>query len=199
MTASIDPKKVSHKEAKIAENPGEDYERYKITEDGVSPLAFPGTSEAMVKTSSYEHIEAGYTTEDPEEIVEMQDKRMRKSESIAEDVLERDPVNSYGEEDAKNMVLTWGSTKGAILDAMKSTNQPIKLVQPVYLKPFPSEEILEQMNSADKVACVETNATGQLADLVRKETLSTVDEKILKYDMRPFNPPDLAERLEEVF
>lgn len=199
MTAEIDSAAVEPEGAKIAEDPGEDYRRYEFTEDGVSPIAFPGSTGAMVKTSSYEHDPNGYTTEKPEEITAMQDKRKRKLEGIEEDVLSRDPVNVYGDEGADNLVLAWGSTKGAVIEAMKLMEESVKLVQPIYLKPFPTEVVLGHIESAEKVVCVETNATGQLADLIRKETLNEVDEKILKYDARPFNPPDLAERLEEVF
>ena len=153
----------------------------------------------MVKATSYEHIEFGWTTEEPDEIVEMQDKRMRKWDGIKSDILNRNPVIVYGDEDADNVILGWGSTKGAIVEAIEMVDIPIKFVQPIYLKPFPSEEVSKYMKDAEKVVAVENNATGQLADLVRKETLMAVDEKVLKYDSRPFNPPDLAERLEEVF
>lgn len=199
MSSEIDFDSVSPEEGKIVENPGEDYERYEITEDGVSPLAFPGSPDALVQNNSYEHTELGYTTEEPEEIVEMQDKRNKKWETIEEDVLERNPVKVYGDENAENLILAWGSTKGAVLEAMKSLNFPVKFVQPIYLKPFPREEIKTHLENSSKTVCVETNSTGQLAKLVRKETLSTVDEKVLKYDMRPFNPLELAESLEEVF
>lgn len=199
MSANIDPDRVIPEKAKIAESPGSNYERYKITEDGVSPLAFPGTPEAVVKTSSYEHVEFGYTTEEPEEIIEMQDKRARKWNSIKKEILQGDLFNVYGDEEADNLILAWGSTKGAVLEAIKLLDKPTKFIQPTYLKPFPADEISERMKDADRVICVEANATGQLAELIRKETLSEVDEKILKYDMRPFNPPDLAERLKAVF
>lgn len=198
-TSAIDPVAVSPEEPKLAEETGEDYERYEITEDGISPLAFPGETDTMVKATSYEHIEAGYTTEDPEEVVEMQDKRKRKSETIEEEIMDRNPVKVYGDEDSDNMIIGWGSTKGAILDAMDLVDVSAKFVQPIYLEPFPAEEILEHMQSADKVVCVEANATGQLADVIREQTLTEVDEKVLKYDMRPFNPLDLSDKLEGLF
>ncbi len=199
MTAEIEPEKVDIEEAKLAENPGEDYERYEFTDDGVSPLAFPGEEDAVVKTTSYEHVEFGYTTEEPEEVVEMQDKRLRKWDTIVSDVADRDPVKVHGDVDAENVVLGWGSTKGAILEAIEMVDIPIKFVQPIYLKPFPSGEVSSQLEGAGTVVAVENNATGQLAELLRKEALMAVDDKVLKYDARPFNPPDLAERLEEVF
>ncbi|MFW5912375.1 MAG: 2-oxoacid:acceptor oxidoreductase subunit alpha [Candidatus Hadarchaeota archaeon] len=199
MTSAIDPQEVSPEEPKLADEAGEEYKRYKITEDGVSPLSFPGEEDKMIKATSYEHIESGYTTEDPDEVENMQDKRSRKYISIREEVMKRDPVKVHGDESSNNLILAWGSTKGAVLDAMDLMDISVKFVQPIYLEPFPSDEVLQEMDSADKTVCVETNATGQLAEVVKKETLRDVDEKILKYDMRPFNPLDLSKKLEEVF
>lgn len=199
MSIEIDFDGVSPEAEKRAESPGEDYKRYRFTEDGISPLARPGTSDATVKVTSYEHDEYGYTTEDPEEVVAMQDKRKRKWEGIEEDVKNRTPLKVHGEDDSKDLILAWGSTKGAVLEAMKILDFPVKFVQPIYLKPFPSEKVAGHIEGAERTICVEANSTGQLADLIREEVLEDVDERILKYDMRPFDPPELAERLREAF
>lgn len=196
MTTELEPDKISPEEAKIEENPDSDYQRYEFTEDGVSPLAFPGSPETVVKTTSYEHVEFGYTTEDPSEIEAMQDKRKRKYDSIEKDVTDRNPLKIYGDENSDKLILGWGSTKGAILEAMELIEQPTKFIQPIYLKPFPADKVKNQMEKSAKTICVENNAMGQLARLIREETLKKVDEKILKYDARPFNPPDLAKKLE---
>lgn len=199
MSAEIDFDSVSSEEGKVVDNPGEEYQRYEFTDEGVSPLAFPGTEDALVQSSSYEHDESGFTTEEPEEIEDMQDKRKRKWKGIKEDVFDMAPVNVYGDEDAENVVLAWGSTKGTLLEALKHLDIPIKFVQPVYLKPFPRDEVLKHIEDSEKIVCVEVNSTGQLSSLIRKELLLSVDDKVLKYDSRPFNPLDLAEELREVF
>lgn len=199
MTSEIDYDEVSIEEPKIAEDPGEDYERYEITEDGISPLHFPGLTDSLVQATSYEHLESGYTTEDPDRIVEMQEKRKQKWNVIKDEVLEKDTVNVFGDKDSENIVLVWGSTKGTVKEALKHLDENVKVVQPIYLKPFPREEVSKHLENAEKVITVEANATGQLAELLRKELLTEVDDKILKYDMRPFNPIKLSEKLEEVF
>lgn len=58
-----------------------DYRRYAQTEDGVSPLTFPGGG-AVVKANSYEHDEFGITTEDADLIARAQEKRLRKAGSL---------------------------------------------------------------------------------------------------------------------
>ena len=79
MTCSIDYDSVYIDKGKIAENTNENYGRYEYSEDGISPLAFPGTPNTIVKVTSYEHDEEGITTEETEEI-----KRMIEKEAIVE-------------------------------------------------------------------------------------------------------------------
>ena len=66
MTCAPDYYYVYVDRGKIAENPNESYKRYQFTEDGVSPLAFPGTPNSIVKITSYEHDEEGIGTEESE-------------------------------------------------------------------------------------------------------------------------------------
>ncbi len=58
------------------------YRRYALTSDGVSPLTYPGLSEARVEVDSDEHTEDGKITEDLDLRVRMVDKRLRKMDGI---------------------------------------------------------------------------------------------------------------------
>jgi 2-oxoglutarate ferredoxin oxidoreductase subunit alpha len=57
------------------------YLRYKITDSGVSPRLLPGLSKALVVADSDEHTEDGHITEDLVAAQNMNDKRMRKTDS----------------------------------------------------------------------------------------------------------------------
>ncbi|HMK15474.1 MAG TPA: 2-oxoacid:acceptor oxidoreductase family protein, partial [Methanomicrobiales archaeon] len=72
------------------------YRRYAITDSGVSPLAFPGTKGAVVKANSYAHGEDGITTEEPETVVRMQEKILRKGEGLARDLAGMPAVTAWG-------------------------------------------------------------------------------------------------------
>lgn len=192
-TSFINENKVNFEYAKLNEDKDEDYKRYSFTEDGVSHLAFPGAPGLVVKSNSYEHDEQGYTTEKPDEIASMQEKRLRKSDSIKREIKGMKPVNTYGDEDADVAIVAWGSTKGAVLDALNLLDKSIKFVQPVYLKPFPEIQIKEELAGVSRIICVEVNSTGQLANLLKDKTGIEVNEKILKYDARPFDPLALTE------
>lgn len=196
-TTSINESNVSKEEVKMA-NGGSGYKRYELTEDGISPLTFPGTPGAVVKVNSYEHDSNGYATEQPELINKMQEKRLKKYAQIVADLRSRETVKIYGEKDADNLIVSWGSTKGAVLEAMKVLKQKFKFLHVIYLKPFPVWEVEKHVDKAKNVISVECNSSGQFASLLREETGFLVNKKILKYDSRPFDPENLANRIEEV-
>lgn len=187
-TFSFEKPKVEKREAKLWDGKGE-YKRYKITDNGISPLAFPGQT-TTVKGSSYEHDEKGITIEEKTKLInKMQEKRLRKMEELKKELKNKETVKTYGKEDSKVVLLTWGSTKGACIEVAQELG--LKVVQPLYLEPMPEEEIKKEIKDK-KVIAVEVNATGQLADILG------IKEKVLKYDGRPFTPEELKEKIEEI-
>lgn len=172
-----------------------EYKRYKITRNGVSPLAFPGNKKAVVKGTSYEHDEAGITMEDGPTSVVMTDKRLIKESFLGKDLEKLEPIKVFGNKKSKVAVLCWGSTTGVAKEAAKELG--IKVVQPIVLNPFPFKSISKALVGVDNLIDVETNATAQLADLVSKFGIN-VNNIILKYDGRPFNVDELIKSLEEL-
>ncbi len=166
------------------------YNRY--DGENISPLAFPG-GEAVVKVSGYEHDKKGIATEDAEKIKEMHKKRLRKYEKLKEELRNVKQVKTYNE--GSVAVVFWGSTKGAVLEAIKGME--VKAIQPIILQPFPEEQMKEALSGAEKIICVENNATGQLAKLMRAHGIE-VEEKVLKYDGRPFTVEELQERIKDI-
>lgn len=195
MNVKLNENEVKYEKEKIAE-PSKDYKRYKFTNDGISPLSFPG-SKSIVKVTSYEHDEFGITTEEPEQIKKMQEKRFMKIKAMIDDLKKRKTVDVYGK--GKDLVITWGSSKGAVIDAVNMLDKDVKVLSIIYLEPFPTWEVLPLIKEARKVVCVEGNITGQLAGLVREKTGFEIKDKILRYDSRPFDPIELANDLKKVF
>ena len=195
MNVKLIENEVMYEREKIAKT-SENYKRYKFTDDGISPLSFPG-SKSIVKSSSYEHDEFGITTEEPEKVKKMQEKRFLKTKAITEDLKKRKTAELYG--NSKDLVVTWGSSKGAVLDAVDMMKRDIAVLNIIYLEPFPTWEVLPIIKKARKVVCVEGNFTGQLAGLITEKTGFEIKEKILKYDSRPFDPVELANGLRKCF
>lgn len=170
----------------------EDYKSYKITENGISPRSVPGAIPFAVRATSYEHDEEGITTEDPHMIEKMVEKRLRKWESLSVAVKNLEPVSVYGEGD--KAIVSWGSTKGVIFDTLKRL-EGWKFVKINILAPFPSEEVLKELDDAKRVVVIENSATGQLSKLLAMKTGLITDDKILRYDARPFTVDYIFRRL----
>jgi 2-oxoglutarate ferredoxin oxidoreductase subunit alpha len=178
----------------------EKYERHKLTSNGISPRAMPGTKGAIVRTNADEHNELGYTTEDPTVTTQMADKRFKKLEALTKGLENIETIKFYGPEQAEATILAWGSTKGPIREAMKLLNKEgpkINYLQIIYLTPFPVNKVQKILKTAKKTIVIENNKTSQLTSLIREHLLITVDHQILKYDGRPFNPEALTQKIKE--
>jgi len=180
-------------EEPILWNKKEEYKRYKITKNGISPLAFPGEKKTVVKSTSYEHDEFGITVES-EEAVKMQGKRLRKYETMKKEVEKLPTVKVYGNKNSKIALISFGISKGAAKEVAE--NLKIKLVQPIIIEPFPKKQIEKALNGVKKVFSVELNSTGQMAKLLNQNGI-TVEGKILKYDGRPFLAKEIEEKLKK--
>ena len=172
---------------------GTPYSRYKITPDGISPIAFPSTADVIVHTNSTEHTEEGYSSSAPRALVKMKEKRLQKMHTIEEDFKLLKFINIFSE--GAIAVVSFGSTKGAILEATKGL--PIKFIQVISLEPFPTDEIIKELANVDKIITVEQNSFGQFTELFERKTQRKVTKKILKYDGRPFDVWALREAIME--
>jgi 2-oxoglutarate ferredoxin oxidoreductase subunit alpha len=172
-----------------------EYRRYLDSQNGISPLAFPGNPETIVKVTSYEHDENGITTEEPEQIARMQRKRLRKRKTLENELKKYDTVNVYGNPESKTALLCWGSTKGACIEVAEVLG--LKVIQPLVLEPLPVESLKKALSGTEKIIDVEVNATGQLAKLIAGHGFC-VDEMILRFDSRPFTVDGLLDNVKEV-
>ena len=92
---------------------GKEYKRFKFTETGVSPRAFLGTKNAVHWYSGDEHNESGNINEEPINRRKMMEKRIGKLDLVDREVPLEMKVNFFGDKDSENIVVSWGSPKGA--------------------------------------------------------------------------------------
>lgn len=170
------------------------YKRYQITEDGISPLAFPPLKGEIVKVNSYEHDELGITTEDPLQTTKMQDKRLGKEKFLREEMQNFKMINVVNDNSNDLALLCWGSNKGVSFEAGR--NLGLKVIQPVVLNPLPLKQLQEKLKGVKKIIAIESNATAQFSQLITRYGIK-VDSRILKYDGRPFSIEELEERIKE--
>jgi 2-oxoglutarate ferredoxin oxidoreductase subunit alpha len=178
----------------IVKSPAPDYKSYKVTENGVSPQAVPGQG-PVVRATGYEHNEFGNTVEDAATVVLMNNKRLKKLKYVEREIDKMEPVKTYGK--GKNLIVSWGSTKGAIIDSMPQLKD-FRFLQVCYLNPFPKEKVENEIRKSEKVILVENNSTGLLGQVIRENTGLSLENKILKYDARPFTPDYLVKEVEKI-
>jgi 2-oxoglutarate ferredoxin oxidoreductase subunit alpha len=174
------------------------YRRYQITADGISPMAFPGTPNTVIKVTSYEHDESGITTEEAKETESMINKRFAKAETLKKSLDHHETVKVYGDRASKDVVVFWGSTKGPVLEAARYIKKPVKFVQIVWLEPFDTKKVAHELSGARKIINIECNRDAQMANLIKEKTGIEATDMILKFDSRPFEPVTLAERINEI-
>ena len=196
---NADLKKIKIKPEKFKSSKGgKNYQRYAFSKDGVSPLCFPGTKDTIVKVNSYEHSEDGLITESSEMTQKMFDKRFAKSKDIEKDLIKMKGIRVYGDKNSKNILVFWGSTKGAVLEAIKYVKKPVKAVQILAMEPMPIKSLVEVLKGAKKIIDIELNYTGQLAEVIREKTGIEIKNKILKYDTYAFEPMELSKKIDKM-
>jgi 2-oxoglutarate ferredoxin oxidoreductase subunit alpha len=174
-----------------------DYCRYAWDDSGVSPRILPGQSEAVLYADSDEHTEAGHITESAEVRKKMTDKRMMKLEGMRQ---EMGRPEIYPKKSSDIALLGWGSTYGAMKEAVEFMNRDglkIHMLHFSEIYPFPKKRITPKIGKKTKIFCVESNYTGQFADLFSLETGIPIYHKILKYDGRPITPAEIATQVKE--
>jgi 2-oxoglutarate ferredoxin oxidoreductase subunit alpha len=170
-----------------------EYMRHRVTKSGISPRAFPGLGKALVVTDCDEHDEEGHLTEDAEERTAQVQKRLRKLIPLEK---ESGTPQKYGPKKAETTLVSWGSTYGAIREAVAILHKEDAIVNMLHLNelwPFPAKAVAYAVSKARNSYAIENNATGQLARLIKTETGYDVGGRILKYDGRPFTPAYIAQ------
>jgi len=162
--------------------------RFKLSDDPISPRVVLGTKDAIFWNTGDEHTEEGHISEDPELRVQMMDKRMDKLQVALREIPDEDKAVAYGSGDVA--IISWGSTKGAILDMMEkleAEGTKVKFIQIRLMSPFPSELVNSMLKGVKTVIDIEMNYTGQLGSLIRQHVGREVDFKIVKYNGRPMS------------
>jgi 2-oxoglutarate ferredoxin oxidoreductase subunit alpha len=152
----------------------------------------------IVKANSYEHDLQGNTIESAEITKQNAENRVKKYNLIKKELeisKQIKMIKIHGKPSSKNLIIGWGSTKGAILDAIKELN--CKFLQVIYMKPM-SNKIKQIMQEAKNIILIENNLTGQLGRILREKTGIEIikENRILKYDGRPFLSDELKLEIE---
>jgi len=165
------------------------------TADGISPRAFPGTTDGAHMTTGLEHDGLGRRTEDTEVRVEQVKKRQQKVDTARE--REDWSYREFGDADAETLVVSWGSNEGPIREAMSLLEErgvDVRFISVPYL--FPRPDLSAEIDAAETTLVVECNATGQFANVLERDVLARLD-RINKFDGVRFKADELAAEIED--
>jgi 2-oxoglutarate/2-oxoacid ferredoxin oxidoreductase subunit alpha len=197
------------KEMDYSQTSGQRYLRFKLDSNPISPRATLGTENTVFWNSGDEHSEEGHITEDPVVRTQMMNKRMSKLDVALKEIPDEDkmaiydhPVDSLDDTSpgVVIIVISWGSTKGAILDAIDQLKMDrkeisIKFVQLKLLHPFPTSLVKKVIGNAGILVDIEMNYTSQLAMILEQNTGREVDYRIVKYNGRPMSSSEIYNAL----
>ncbi len=171
-----------------------EYQRYELTPDVISQRTIPGSGNFFIANSD-EHDQVGYSNEDAETRTRMMEKRMTKLKVCKEQDMEKPKL--YGPESADITILSWGSNKGTILQALKGLDD-VNYVHINWMSPFPTEALEEMLSGAKFILNIECNYTGQMARLIRENTKIKISESLLRYDGRQFYPEEIIDTVNNI-
>lgn len=146
--------------------------------------------------NSYEKDEHGSATENPEIVIRNIDKRLKTKNIIEGDAENFKQYKIYGNASSDNVIVGWGSTKGAILDCLEQGINA-KFVQILHIEPFPQKDLWRELIGKNLIL-IENNSTAQLGQLIKEKLGFNIHEKnkILKYDGRPFLRDELKKEID---
>lgn len=174
----------------------QDYLRYRITDDGVSPLIVPGEAGAFYTITGLEHTVKGTPNYEAELHSMMTEKRHRKFEAMNADLPEADII---GDRDAHIGIAGWGSTIGAILEGMAAARKQgvkSKLIKSIMIHPQHEDSFRDFFASCKKIIVPEMNYQGQYAALLKSRYGITPIEIHIPA-VNPVSPRKITEKILE--
>lgn len=174
-----------------------DYARYAYTDSGISPISTPGSGSLIYTATGLEHNQHGHPDYEPEDHMAMIRKRFRKLETAMKELPQPE---RYGDADATVGLIGWGSTEGAIQEAVdraRAKGYKVASLHPRILSPLPDEALHNFINSVKTLIVPECNYSGQLANLLGAR-YGVQPIRVNKFGGIPFTAGEILRAIEEV-
>ncbi len=175
-----------------------DFKRYLLNENGISKMSFPGIRNGEYTAAGIEHDEFGNPTSSPEMHEKMNSKRFRKLELLRR---RWKHVRRYGPEGARVGVIGWGSSKGAIKEAvLRAEENGIEVagLVPQLLYPLPYGDFERFLKPLKKVIVVEMSYSAQFLKYLRANYRLPEDVVLIKRSGgSPFSVEEIYKKIEQ--
>ena len=187
---------ISTVDENLSTKSGGHYLRFRLSDNPVSTRVPLGTENAIFWNTGDEHTEEGHITEDPDLRNKMVSKRMNKLEKALSEIPIEDKLVcfEFGKSTGDITVVSWGSTKGAIIEAMEmlaKRGKDIRFIQLRLLHPFPTYEMMNLLKNTRLLIDIEMNYTSQLASLIKQHIGRDIDYRIVKFNGRPMSTSEV--------
>jgi 2-oxoglutarate ferredoxin oxidoreductase subunit alpha len=173
--------------------PDEDYHRYALTTDGVSPMAIPGTPCSTYVADGLEHTQTGKPSTAAADHAAQLKKRAEKIEHFDYGDLWAD-IRGTG----KTAILTWGSTASAAREAAGRVEEDVRVIALRLLMPASPEKLAVALTGIERVLVVEQSHGRQFHRYLRSYYDIAADLRVLS---RPgpllISPGEIVRHLEE--
>lgn len=177
------------------------FPRFTLSESGISPRPLLGDAGYAYWTTGVEHNERGRVSEDPTMREQMMEKRARKLISAAADLAAGEKFNVYGDTHAPFTVVTWGSNKGAVLEAVRRLARDGVAARVIHVRllwPFPAAELTALLRPAAPLIVVECNYSGQFNLLMQEQIGRAADHLVVKYNGRAHTATGLQQAFKQI-
>lgn len=173
------------------------FKRYKITKDGIPHRSIPGQKGGAHTATTYEHLESGYFTEEIEPVKEMYARRMKKMETIEQDL---PSVELEGVPDADVTIVCWGGTfmpASEAIDMLDKDGIKANMLHIKYMLPL-QPGVREALEQCKRPVLVEGNYTALLGGVIAEKAGVDIQSRILDYSGRPFTPDQIYEGVKKL-
>jgi 2-oxoglutarate ferredoxin oxidoreductase subunit alpha len=183
----IEPRRVAEADS--------DYLRYRVTEDGISPMAIPGTPRCAYVADGLEHTESGKPSTAAADHARQLDKRARKLEEFDFGAFWAD-VRGEG----AAAILTWGSTTAAVREAaarLAALGRPVKIIALRLLLPASPEKLARELEGISRLLVVEQSHSGQFVKYLRAHYDIGVEmHGLVRPGPLPITPGEIVDHVE---
>jgi len=188
---AIEARNKANDELTAAEN----YQRYKLTSSGVSPMAIPGTPSGMYVAEGLEHCENGRPSSAASDHLAQLDKRQRKISDF-----------DFGEHwaqingDGKTAIITWGSTTAAAREAatrLRDDGHQVKVIGLRLLMPVSPGKLAHELEGVERVLIVEQSHSKQFHHYLRAfYDIEPETDTLARPGPLPITPGEIVEHFE---
>ncbi|MDL1876215.1 2-oxoacid:acceptor oxidoreductase subunit alpha [Cytophagia bacterium CHB2] len=175
------------------------YQRFKMTETGVSPISAPGIKGGMYTAAGIEHDETGRPTSNAELDEKMTHKRALKNQVILRE--EPNLLWRCGDHDPDIGILAWGSTTGVVQEAVTKLQAEGHKVAALVLRqlaPLPVAPVQAFLDQLEGLLIVEL-ADGQFYSYLKSQLALPHSTRVHKHTGAAlFTVQEILDAIQEV-